>query len=402
MHARFHVVIVRHPDGERLPILLDASRQPIGWINAYAIQRLRPRLAANSLAKSLHILGFLWSWAAKQPFSLQERLNTGEGLSPDEIVSQLYPWLRRSFQGHPKVHKLVVSPSTVAQRLQVVARFISWHLECAMARWSPGSAELRDIRDRLKIIERAFAHAGRARVASPQHARPLSEEEVTRLLMVCRPGSDKNPWKRPYQERNYLIVLMLLLLGLRRGELLKLRVGDCLLSRRIPEVRIERSPDDARDPRRSEPQVKTDSRQLPCDASLARLLNAYICQTRREIAGADKTPFLFLSRDGKPMSLARVNGVLGQVGAMDPEFRDLHPHSLRSTCATSFRAQGLRNGLDEDRIEKHMMYFFGWRSSDSLRPYVAEAIRRESCELSLGYQSLLFACQTAETGNDQW
>ncbi len=29
MHTRFHVVMVLHLSGERLPILLDASRQPI-------------------------------------------------------------------------------------------------------------------------------------------------------------------------------------------------------------------------------------------------------------------------------------------------------------------------------------------------------------------------------------
>jgi hypothetical protein len=90
------------------------------------------------------------------------------------------------------------------------------------------------------------------------------------------------------------------------------------------------------------------------------------------------------------MSLSRVNGLLTQVGAAHAEFRDLHPHCLRSTCATNFRARALRTGLDEERVEKHMMYFFGWRSSDSIRPYVWHAIRRESCELSLAYQSTIF------------
>lgn len=37
------------------------------------------------------------------------------------------------------------------------------------------------------------------------------------------------PDRVPYQDRNYLIVLMLLLLGIRRGELLKLRVADGVL-----------------------------------------------------------------------------------------------------------------------------------------------------------------------------
>ncbi|WP_367394842.1 tyrosine-type recombinase/integrase [Cupriavidus sp. Agwp_2] len=396
MHARFHVVTVRHPDGERFPILLDADRHPISWINEYAILRLRPRLSANSLSKTLQVLGLLWLWADQHSIPLQARLIAGEGLSPDEIAGQLYPWLRRNFQSRAAVRRLVVAPTTVAQRLQVVMQFIRWHLEGAMGRLPTGCPELSDIRERLTTMQHTFATAGPRRAASVHHASPLSAEGVNRLLSICRPGDDKNPWKAPYQDRNYLIVLVLLLLGIRRGEILKLRVGDCMLSGAIPEIRVERSPDDARDPRRNEPQVKTESRQLPCDRALAGLLNAYICRIRREVPGADKSPFLFLSRNGTPMSLARVNGLVTQVGAAHAEFRDLHPHCLRSTCATNFRAQALRTGLDEERIEKHMMYFFGWRSSDSIRPYVWHAIRRESCELSLEYQSTIFNALTSD------
>lgn len=57
MHIEFHVMGVHHQGGEHLPILLDARRQPIRWISAYAIQRLRARLSSNSLVKSLSALG---------------------------------------------------------------------------------------------------------------------------------------------------------------------------------------------------------------------------------------------------------------------------------------------------------------------------------------------------------
>lgn len=89
--------------------------------------------------------------------------------------------------------------------------------------------------------------------------------------------------KPPYRQRNYLIVLLLAMLGVRRGELLKLRVSDCLLSGDAPAVRIVRAPDDPADPRVAEPQVKTEPRHVPCDRSLARILNDYICGSRRRI-----------------------------------------------------------------------------------------------------------------------
>ncbi|AOJ75920.1 MULTISPECIES: tyrosine-type recombinase/integrase [Burkholderia] len=387
MQVRFHVVTVLHPGGERLPILLDAERQPVPWINAYLIKHLRPRLSVNSLIKTLRALGYMWAWALAEAFPLETRLVSGEGLSQDEIVSQLYPWLRRNFQTTRKVRKLIVSPSTVAFRLNVVSQCVRWHLECAIFAMPVGSPEIREMRERLTFIERSFSTAGRVRVESSTHATPLSTDQQQRLLRICHPDSRENPWKKPYRQRNFLIVLMMAMLGVRRGELLKLRVSDCHLSRAIPEIRVQRSPDDPSDPRINEPQVKTESRLLPCNTSLARYLNDYICTTRRNIPGAGRSPFLFLSRGGQPMSLARVNGLLDQIAIVHPEFEGLHPHCLRSTCATNFREAGLRNGLDEERIDKDMMYFFGWRSADSVMPYIDAAIRRESCEISLSYQA---------------
>ncbi|AXE97323.1 tyrosine-type recombinase/integrase [Paraburkholderia hospita] len=390
MPARFHIVTVLHAGGERLPILLDVHRQPISWINTYLIKRLRPRLSVSSLVKTLYVLGYLWVWASTEDFPLEARLVSGEGLTQDEIVSQIYPWLRRNFQMARKVGKLVVSPSTVTFRLNVVSQCVIWHLECAMSAMPMGSPEIRDTRARLALIEHGFANAARARLPSAVHAAPLSDDRLQRLLLICHPDSCDNPWKTPYRQRNFLIVLMMVTLGVRRGELLKLRVSDCHLAHAIPEIHVERSPDDPADPRINEPQVKTESRHLPCDGSLARYLNEYICRTRRTIRGASRSPFLFLSRSGQPMSLARVNGVLDQIAVVHPEFDDLHPHSLRSTCATNFRAAGLRNGLDEERVDKDMMYFFGWRSADSVKPYIDAAIRRESYEISLSYQASLF------------
>lgn len=398
MLARFHVVTVLHAGGERLPILLDADRQPISWINAYLIKRLRPRLSVSSLVKTLYVLGYLWAWASTEDFPLEARLASGEGLTQDEIVSQIYPWLRRNFQTGGKVHKLVVSTGTVTFRLNVVSQCVIWHLECAMSAMPMGSPEIRDARARLALIERCFANAARVRLPSAAHAAPLSDDRLQKLLQICRPDSCDNPWKMPYRQRNFLIVLIMATLGVRRGELLKLRVSDCHLARAIPEIRVERSPDDPADPRINEPQVKTESRHLPCDASLARYLNEYICRARRSIHGANRSPFLFLSRGGQPMSLARVNGLLDQVSVAHPEFDDLHPHCLRSTCATNFRAAGLRNGLDEERVGKDMMYFFGWRSADSVRPYIDAAIRRESCEIGLSYQASLFSRSIAGSG----
>jgi integrase len=389
MIPHFHVVMVRHQTGERIPILLDEDRQPITWINMYLLLRLRPRLAANSQEKALRTLGYFWVWCSMQKDPVRPRLENGEGLTPNEIVGALYPWLRRNFEATGQVRRLVVSQNTVTQRMREVMRFITWHLENAMAKWPVGSPQIQDIRAKLQTIQRTFATAGRARVELSQHARALTRDELASLLAICRPNSNNNPWKAPYQQRNYLMVLMMATLGLRRGEVLKLRIGDCLLSGPTPQVRVRQAPNDSDDPRLAEPQVKTESRLLPCEITLARLLDDYICKARRQIKDSGRTLFLFLARDGRPMSLARVNGVVAQIGLGHPQFGELHPHALRSTCATHFRERAVARGLDEERVDKHMMYFFGWRSSTSIKSYVIDAIRREAGEVGLSYQATL-------------
>ncbi|WP_333980124.1 site-specific integrase [Burkholderia orbicola] len=391
MANRFYVVTVRHPEGERLPILLDADRQPIVWINLYIIRTLRPRLSFNSLLKCTRILGYLFDWAARQKsFSLRTRLTSGNGLTHAEIEGSLYPWLRKNFRSNRKVRTLVVRSGSVDYRLDVVWEFIKWHMQDAITRLPIGSGEIGEVEAKLKACKHAFENLSRGRHHSPVHARALSDVELERLLSICQPGSLENPWKKPYQERNWLIIRLMVMLGVRRGELLKVRVSDCHLSRSIPEIRIERSPDDVRDPRINEPQVKTESRQLPCDRQLASDLNQFIVRTRVKIPRADRTPYLFQSRTGQPMSLNRVNGILEQIGKRHPEFADLHPHCLRSTCATGFRAMALKRGLEEAQVEKDMMYFFGWRSEGSIAPYVDDAIRGEAAEIGLIYQAQLF------------
>jgi len=399
MAIRFYVVVVVHTDGERLPVLLDAERQPVAWINAYIIQRLRTRLSFNSLVKVARILGYFWAWACDQPdrpenlgkpFSLQDRLVSGNGLTHDEIEGALYPWLRRNFRAQDKVRSLVVARDTVAFRLDVVSAFITWHLQRAMTSYPVGSPEIRDIQAKLRQSQRIFSDLGVGRRQAPVHAKPLADAALKRLFDVCEINNAENPWKKQYRQRNRLILLLMVTLGIRRGELLKLRVSDCFLSRSIPEIHIDRSPDDQDDPRRNEPQVKTESRKLPCDAALASQLNRYIVGERRKISGSDRSPFLFLVRTGRPMSLGRVNGIFDQIGIAHAEFSDIHPHALRSTCATNYRADGLRAGLEETRLDSDMMYWFGWRSEKSIEPYVNDAIRREACQIGRTYQASLF------------
>jgi integrase len=91
---------------------------------------------------------------------------------------------------------------------------------------------------------------------------PGREAEVIRLRAVVEPDHPENPFEPKVRFRNYLIIRLLLDLGIRRGELLGIRVEDCRLGSN-GTVTVHRRPDDPDDPRKVQPSSKTEARLLP-------------------------------------------------------------------------------------------------------------------------------------------
>ncbi|MCY1339708.1 hypothetical protein D9M69_256020 [compost metagenome] len=98
-----------------------------------------------------------------------------------------------------------------------------------------------------------------------------------------------------------------------------------------------------------------------------------------------------------------MNGIVSQIGLRHPEFADLHPHCLRSTCATDFKETGRRRGLDESDIDKDMQAFFGWRSDQLIAPYVEDVTRPGSRRDRIGTSSgvAFRQCKLSERNHDE-
>jgi integrase len=105
----------------------------------------------------------------------------------------------------------------------------------------------------------------------------LAEVEVIRLRAVIEPDHPENPFEPNVRFRNYLILRLLLDLGIRRGELLGIRVEDCRLGS-TGTVTVHRRPDDPDDPRTVQPFSKTDARILPLNGRLVHSLGKYLRQ----------------------------------------------------------------------------------------------------------------------------
>jgi integrase len=117
--------------------------------------------------------------------------------------------------------------------------------------------------------------------------------------------SDANPWHPNTQLRNWIAYRLARELGLRRGEIGKIRVDDVREVAGVRTVTVRRRPNDAADDRAglNRLRVKTVERELSISAPLEAGIRQYIftalsCGGRR---GAT-TPYLLVTESGMPIS----------------------------------------------------------------------------------------------------
>ena len=184
--------------------------------------------------------------------------------------------------------------------------------------------------------------------------------------------------------RNWLTFETALELGIRRGELLKLRL-DSLPRGGEDGIRVLRRPDDPYDSRAKEPAVKTAERVIPASRNLLAALRAYLTypQPLGRISG--KTPYLFVARSGSPVSIDTADDVIVAIGRHSG-VTPLSWHRLRHTWAERM-AEMLAdqpNGMDR------LVYLGGWTNPLSARRYIQRALARQAAEAVREYHRKLY------------
>jgi len=235
------------------------------------------------------------------------------------------------------------------------------------------------------LIEDTFA-ALKIRGRTPELEKGLERDQVIRLLEIAQPDHPKNPFRQSLRERNALICELFYQTGIRRGELLKLKVED-LLADDIGNcfVRIHRRPDDPTDTRAIEPGQKTDDRILAIHPSLYHALIDYVREDRRP--KRDGRPmklahkFLFVSERGVPLAESQVNDLLQRLARRSIGARaKLHPHLLRNTFCNEFVDYCTEvEKLDEEGAKDRLRVLCGWNAASTMpNRYTRKRIQREA------------------------
>jgi integrase len=405
--------------GERLPMLCRRSTgMPLFEPTVFAITELRAQNRASAtIQQALRAVMVLYRVFDRLKIDLDERLGEARLLELGEI-EELVRWCRLPLeafteqQERPEPPARIVSlekvrmksvasgpaeidPNTVAVRIHYIRHYLKWLADGHMLKSGRNRADptLSNLRINSEIVlrsldERIPPSLGRSDVGQRQG---MSETELATLIDVIQPGSPENPWKGQHaKERNALIVRWLLGLGIRRGELLGVRVPD--VDFQANEVLIARRADDLDDPRANEPNTKTRDRLLSLEEDLAVLTRRYVTGVRRHIAGARKHDYLFVANGtGVPLSLSGLNKIFVVLRTKCPNLPDdLSAHVFRHTWNDEFSDLMDERQVSEETEKKMRSRLMGWSpTSGTAAVYTRRHTKKKADEASLALQSKL-------------
>lgn len=423
MQSLYRVRNVRFESGERFPLLVNVSDgMPLFDPCVFLVSEVRSAgCQFNTLKMVIRAIKFAYDWAYKNKIDFETRFISGQFLTLEEIdnlaaesythaaslLEDVFPENEVRRVTRKKVASLEsarslkknethasVSSDTARIRFYYIRDYLEWLAAKKLGRVRKGTPEYLSLavaKDEMRrLIE---ARIPIAHEKSDLNAKMGIEKSVEeRLLEIIHPQSSENPWKdMRIRVRNRLLIYMLLLLGLRKGEAFGIRVTDVDFGRRT--ITIHRTPDDKSDPRKNPPSTKTKPRELLMDDNLAYLCREYIVKYRSmKLPRVRYTEFLFVeTKYGNPMAPGTANEVFKALKKLPGMDRKISPHILRHTWNDRFSEvadENIRNGIWTVESErKARAEKMGWvLGSDMAERYSRRHIKRQADKALLEMQ----------------
>lgn len=342
------------PGGERVPFLLDDRGVPLFYPTLFATTQLRNNGAAvNTIRNKLSDIVVLLRWEAINHRDLLQEFRGGKFLGTEDIVS-LRDFMRQDMRDvrDRRNHKSrvsnalleahvgsVKSANTVGKqqhynRMTTTAEYLGFLGSLVIAhRRSPDGPAL--IANMVDAIKRHRPRNVARSIGDDSLVKSPPTELIDRFMAVAAVDHPDNPFHDPgVRLRNAIVFGLLYHTGMRRGELLSLRIGQFELGEGA-YVEVRRNQDDKYDDRPNQPVAKTKERMLPIPRVLADQVQEYSTRVRAKIRPARTHPYLFVSHKqgqtyGHPLSLSALGGrIMEEMRSVDPEFSNIHLHSFR-------------------------------------------------------------------------
>lgn len=399
---QFSVLRLVLDSGERLPCLVDHQTWlPARVATRWAMRYRRYHTQSSTLAENLRILGSLYTWARMScGFDLDDYLTQGNILTPRQIeafVSILR--LPEAFrdtnikalkQNTPEVSAPLIDTGTFDHYLSITEQFLMWSLD-HVNRGGVSRLTLEQLMAERVQLDYLFESL-RIGARPSERLEPLEEQEIVQIREAIGPKREaQGPWifpehifSEPTRLRNWLMFEVALELGARRGELLKLRL-DSLPRGSDDGIRILRHPDDPADTRTNEPAVKTAERIVPASRPLLSALRAYLTLPPPLGRVRGKSPYLFVTNMGQPLSLDRADDIIQDIGRHSG-IMPLSWHRLRHTWSEKWAERLLKQPNGKDLLQ----YLGGWTNPHSPDRYIQHTVAQQAADLMRSYQQTLY------------
>lgn len=409
--TRFVAQRITFRNGERHSLLQRVNGLPVQEVTLFLGRYRNKGRAANTIHFVCCCLALLYRELDAAGVDLLERLLSGRFLTAPELDRLVFAARYRSEdlenessdgksnvidirrisirKSQKQVERQPVDAQTCASRLRYMAdylSFISGYVAASLPR-----GDRRDLEaDTTRAITMFRTHIPEVSRRAKLGARVgLSIEEQNRVLAVVHPDSPDNPWVRGFvRRRNWLIVVLLLASGMRRGELLGLQIGDIHTNQ--PKLNILRRADAGEDRRLRQPNTKTYDRTVELSPSVMRALLAYL-KERRGIKAARSIPQIIVSEDGNALSMQAVDKLFKELRAAIPELpMPLTSHVMRHTWNERFSEQAEAMNLPEVAEQRARNSQQGWSDNSKIAAiYTRRYTDRKGRELALRLQEEL-------------
>lgn len=394
----YKTILVVHEDGERLPMIIHrSSGAPVVPALEYLISHYRGN-AVNTLQRVAQDIATALDWSDEHlpAGGLIARMLSGSLMTNAEFYS-LTEHLRKSFDPTTASNRLaIVRKETHYIRLCHVRDFCRYLMDEAVARMTLNDPRSPALHERINQLIRMFDDALPTPSVVEYDIKSLTTEESIAIQKILDPENDQNPFKSSEAKiRNQCIFEMMLLTGMRPGELLSRRVSDISFGA-TTTIHVLRNPHPKDDPRPNPPAVKRQSRPLPLDPHEAQEhLKNYIQRVRPRLEEryGKETPYLFLSiQSGAPLSTRGLIKVFATIRSaiQDPQIGNLTAGWLRHTFSNSVEEGLVEMGIDEEERRRHLMILRGDSSPESVEPYIRRTRLKRAHKFVISRQNSMF------------
>ncbi|ALQ53649.1 Phage integrase family protein [Pseudoalteromonas issachenkonii] len=346
-------------DGERRPLIIHDDGTVDFWSTLYVTVELRADGKQNTIKKELYNIVLLHKWQHSTGRNLLAEFRR-QKLLDKETIQSIKNFCRLSAkQQNRKTEKVVhftrlarsESPLSVVdknyqhQRMTGINRYLKF---CAweICKFKPNASDLVERIDKMEALFKSHYPKGLSNLSKVTHAEAAVFEKFRQVIRTDHPD---NPFKNfDTRLRNYLLLEVLYWTGCRPSEVLSLTLDDINHDIEIPQLKFKRRHDDPSDPRKVQPTLKTQERDIEIPPALYTDLEYYIRKVRPAYKLAKSHPYIFVSHKGESSGSAMSDknfssGVITPLKRVDESFTNIQRRGFRIYFNERF----------SDRIDEH-------------------------------------------------